>query len=188
MEIDDVGVPSVPPPVPILSLSSSRMNPPMRHRIPTGDIVNSLGSLSEETVSSPGSDYTGETQGRVGHAFSPSSLPTGAHASDMKRARHHEMAERLVQQQSEQRQTHAGMPSYGSFTERYKLQEKMGDGAFSEVYKAKHRRTGHDVAVKVVRKYELNRHLDRLNPQVRDRKKATEVRFTPSSRLYLRKK
>lgn len=34
--------------------------------------------------------------------------------------------------------------------------EKMGDGAFSNVYKAIERKTGRKVAVKVVRKYELN--------------------------------
>lgn len=32
----------------------------------------------------------------------------------------------------------------------------MGDGAFSNVYKAIERKTGRKVAVKVVRKYELN--------------------------------
>jgi serine/threonine protein kinase len=40
--------------------------------------------------------------------------------------------------------------------EDYKLIEKMGDGAFSNVYKAVERKTGRKVAVKVVRKYELN--------------------------------
>lgn len=40
--------------------------------------------------------------------------------------------------------------------EAFKLVEKMGDGAFSNVYKAIERKTGRKVAVKVVRKYELN--------------------------------
>lgn len=40
--------------------------------------------------------------------------------------------------------------------EEFKLIEKMGDGAFSNVYKAVDRRSGQKVAVKVVRKYELN--------------------------------
>ena len=40
--------------------------------------------------------------------------------------------------------------------EQYRLVEKMGDGAFSNVYKAVDRKTGQKVAVKVVRKYELN--------------------------------
>jgi serine/threonine protein kinase len=40
--------------------------------------------------------------------------------------------------------------------EAYQLVEKMGDGAFSNVYKAFEKATGQKVAVKVVRKYELN--------------------------------
>lgn len=40
--------------------------------------------------------------------------------------------------------------------EEFELIEKMGDGAFSNVYKAVDRRSGQKVAVKVVRKYELN--------------------------------
>jgi serine/threonine protein kinase len=40
--------------------------------------------------------------------------------------------------------------------EGFRLVEKMGDGAFSNVYKAVDRKTGRKVAVKVVRKYELN--------------------------------
>ena len=47
--------------------------------------------------------------------------------------------------------------------EQYRLVEKMGDGAFSNVYKAVDRKTGQKVAVKVVRKYELN------STQVRNR-------------------
>ena len=40
--------------------------------------------------------------------------------------------------------------------EEYTLIEKMGDGAFSNVYKAVVNKTGQKCAVKVVRKYELN--------------------------------
>jgi hypothetical protein len=40
--------------------------------------------------------------------------------------------------------------------EEFKLIEKMGDGAFSNVYKAVERKTGRKVAVKVVRKYEMS--------------------------------
>ncbi len=38
----------------------------------------------------------------------------------------------------------------------FRLVEKMGDGAFSNVYKAVDRTSGQKVAIKVVRKYELN--------------------------------
>lgn len=40
--------------------------------------------------------------------------------------------------------------------ERFKLLDKMGDGAFSNVYKAMDLRTAEKVAIKVVRKFELN--------------------------------
>lgn len=49
----------------------------------------------------------------------------------------------------------AKMPSYKGL-ENFKLLEKMGDGAFSSVYKAINLATNEKVAVKVVRKFELN--------------------------------
>jgi len=57
------------------------------------------------------------------------------------------------------------------------LLEKMGDGAFSNVYKAMERATGRKVAVKIVRKYELsssqhgNKH---LNKDFKRRPRVTE--------------
>jgi serine/threonine protein kinase len=68
------------------------------------------------------------------------------------------------------------MPIYKGL-ERFRLVEKMGDGAFSNVYKAIDLDTKQKVAVKVVRKYELNatqagdKH---LNPQLKKRQKVTE--------------
>lgn len=47
--------------------------------------------------------------------------------------------------------------------EEFRLVEKMGDGAFSNVYKAVERKTGRKVAVKVVRKFELNSSQVRLH-------------------------
>lgn len=47
------------------------------------------------------------------------------------------------------------MPKFEGL-ENYTLLEKMGDGAFSNVFKAMDNRAGRKVAVKVVRKYELN--------------------------------
>ncbi|OBZ71808.1 Serine/threonine-protein kinase srk1 [Grifola frondosa] len=69
------------------------------------------------------------------------------------------------------------MPTYKGL-EDYKLVDKMGDGAFSNVYKAIDLRTGQKVAVKVVRKYELSssqagdKHLNRefkKKPRVTER-------------------
>lgn len=63
-----------------------------------------------------------------------------------------EEAEKIV---ADERAQSEKMPVYAGLEE-FKLIEKMGDGAFSNVYKAVDRRSGQKVAVKVVRKYELN--------------------------------
>ncbi|KAF9379261.1 hypothetical protein BGX21_002678 [Mortierella sp. AD011] len=65
-----------------------------------------------------------------------------------------EAASRIV---AEERQQKSKMPTYPGL-ERYKLIEKMGDGAFSNVYKAHDLKMDRMVAVKVVRKFELNAH------------------------------
>lgn len=61
-------------------------------------------------------------------------------------------AEMIVQ---EERQAKNNVPQYKGL-ERYRILEKMGDGAFSNVYKAQDLTTGQKVAIKVVRKFELN--------------------------------
>lgn len=48
------------------------------------------------------------------------------------------------------------LPSYPGLGHRYKLVEKMGDGAFSVVYKALDIETGENVAVKVIPKQGLS--------------------------------
>ncbi|KAI9467256.1 kinase-like domain-containing protein [Lactarius psammicola] len=68
------------------------------------------------------------------------------------------------------------MPTYKGL-ERFKLVQKMGDGAFSNVYKAFDLTSGTSVAVKAVRKYELtssqagDRH---LNAQFKKKPRVTE--------------
>lgn len=52
--------------------------------------------------------------------------------------------------------------NYKQGLEGFRLVEKMGDGAFSNVYKAIERKTGRKCAVKVVRKFELNHSQVRL--------------------------
>ena len=61
--------------------------------------------------------------------------------------------ERIV---AEERESQGKLPKYPGL-ERWTLLEKMGDGAFSNVYRAKDNegRTG-EVAIKVVRKFEMN--------------------------------
>ncbi|KAI9758606.1 MAG: MAPK-activated protein kinase Srk1 [Chaenotheca gracillima] len=64
-----------------------------------------------------------------------------------------QVLERLV---AEERESKGKLPKYPGL-ERYTLLEKMGDGAFSNVYRARDNesRTG-EVAIKVVRKFEMN--------------------------------
>ncbi|THH33804.1 hypothetical protein EUX98_g444 [Antrodiella citrinella] len=85
-----------------------------------------------------------------------------------------EEVEKIVQ---EEREAKAKMPVYKGL-EQFKLLDKMGDGAFSNVYKAVNIHTGQKVAVKVVRKYELSasqagdKHLNRefkKKPRVTER-------------------
>ncbi|WVQ99292.1 hypothetical protein IAU59_006424 [Kwoniella sp. CBS 9459] len=84
-----------------------------------------------------------------------------------------EEAERIV---ADERAQSEKMPVYEGL-EAYTLIEKMGDGAFSNVYKAVERKTGRKVAVKVVRKYELNhsQHGNKhLNANFKKRPRVTE--------------
>ncbi|KAF9138337.1 hypothetical protein BGX30_009266 [Mortierella sp. GBA39] len=68
-----------------------------------------------------------------------------------------EAASRIVAEEKHQK---SKMPVYPGL-ERYRLVEKMGDGAFSNVYKAYDTKMDRLVAVKVVRKFELNAHQNR---------------------------
>lgn len=67
-------------------------------------------------------------------------------------ASHREAAQLIV---DEERQERSKMPVYPGL-DNFHLLDKMGDGAFSNVYKAVDVRRNARVAVKVVRKYELN--------------------------------
>ena len=61
--------------------------------------------------------------------------------------------ERIV---AEERESKGKLPRYPGL-DRYTLIEKMGDGAFSNVYKAKDNSGQYgEVAIKVVRKFEMN--------------------------------
>lgn len=64
-----------------------------------------------------------------------------------------EVLERIV---AEERESKGKLPRYPGL-ERWQLVEKMGDGAFSNVYRAKDTQGQYDqVAIKVVRKFEMN--------------------------------
>ncbi|GAA97428.1 hypothetical protein E5Q_04106 [Mixia osmundae IAM 14324] len=64
-----------------------------------------------------------------------------------------ERAERIVM---EQKAARAKLPYYEGLPAQFELMEKMGDGAFSNVYKAYDRVNKRQVAIKCVRKYELS--------------------------------
>ncbi|KAG5715310.1 Serine/threonine-protein kinase srk1 [Termitomyces sp. T112] len=76
----------------------------------------------------------------------------------------------------EERQAHSKMPKYQGL-ENFELIDKMGDGAFSNVYRGIDLRTSMKVAVKVVRKYELNASQagdKHLNAQFKKKPRVTE--------------
>ncbi|CAO3592135.1 unnamed protein product [Absidia cylindrospora] len=67
-----------------------------------------------------------------------------------------------------------GLPIYEGL-ERFELLEKIGDGAFSNVFKARDLQTGKLVAIKVAQKQELNvKDSSHLHPSLKKRTKATE--------------
>jgi hypothetical protein len=86
-----------------------------------------------------------------------------------------QVLERIV---AEEREAKGKLPRYPGL-ERWTLLEKMGDGAFSNVYRAKDN-TGQwgEVAIKVVRKFEMNSSQDHLHPDFKKAPKTVEVRKT----------
>ena len=60
--------------------------------------------------------------------------------------------QQIVDEEKEQRNK---MPKYPGL-ERYVLTDKMGDGAFSNVYRARDTQANCEVAIKVVRKFEMS--------------------------------
>ncbi|KAF9396532.1 hypothetical protein CPC16_000640 [Podila verticillata] len=82
-----------------------------------------------------------------------------------------EAASRIV---DEEKLAKNKMPVYPGL-ERYRLVEKMGDGAFSNVYKAYDTKMDRMVAVKVVRKFELNAHQNKhLHRDMKKKPRVTE--------------
>ncbi|KAF7721655.1 hypothetical protein EC973_004331 [Apophysomyces ossiformis] len=72
--------------------------------------------------------------------------------SSQRKAKKYEAVARIVEEENIAKQR---LPTYDGL-ERYKLIAKLGDGAFSNVFKAINLENNEKVAVKVVRKYELN--------------------------------
>ena len=76
-----------------------------------------------------------------------------AHGENRSKAYDQALLERMV---AEERESKGKFPAYPGL-DRWTLIEKMGDGAFSNVYRARDNRGQLDeVAIKVVRKFEMN--------------------------------
>lgn len=86
----------------------------------------------------------------IGPDYTASSSNT--HAEEPKSKTYDHAVKQIVASENEQR---AHMPTYPGL-ERYNLLQKMGDGAFSIVYRAVDVHTQEQVAVKVIRKQDLN--------------------------------
>jgi len=83
-------------------------------------------------------------------------------------------AEKMV---NAEREARGRLPVYEGLPQHFSLDIKMGDGAFSNVYKALDKRTNKKVAIKCVRKFELN-HSQKgdkhLGKEVKKQPRATE--------------
>ncbi|KAI0513033.1 CAMK/CAMK1 protein kinase [Xylaria bambusicola] len=101
------------------------------------------------------SAHPGDNHNRVAQADGVAAHNAGAHqnvSSKSKNAPDTHLV-KLVQEENESR---SKFPRYPGL-ERWELVEKMGDGAFSNVYRARDREgSAGEVAIKVVRKFEMN--------------------------------
>ena len=87
-----------------------------------------------------------------GQAQQQQQQPAASHRSPDRKARDLEIEQIVAEEKSSQ----ANLPKYPGL-ERWILLDKMGDGAFSNVYRAKDSTGEYDeVAIKVVRKFEMN--------------------------------
>ena len=79
-----------------------------------------------------------------------------AHHADENKAKKRVPDENIARLVAEENANRSKFPRYPGL-ERWELVEKMGDGAFSNVYRARDREgNAGEVAIKVVRKYEMN--------------------------------
>jgi hypothetical protein len=107
------------------------------------------------------------------HAAANHHEPHQPQAIDVKTKQHKRIPdENIARLVAEENESKSKFPNYPGL-ERWELLEKMGDGAFSNVYRARDREGGAgEVAIKVVRKFEMN------SMQVRDH--GDPCRFSPA--------
>jgi hypothetical protein len=97
----------------------------------------SVGAIDNRNIAAQAAEVAAQTQGKQQKAVN------GVREAEI---------QQIV---AEERERHGKLPRYPGL-ERYQLVEKMGDGAFSNVYRAKDTQQGGEVAIKVVRKFEMN--------------------------------
>ncbi|KAG0056361.1 hypothetical protein BGZ89_002139 [Linnemannia elongata] len=153
--------------------SSSSAGPTSSSRSSKSRNASRNNSPSRNTAASVGSTATGG----ITSAATPVDIQdTGAATAAAVNATNFnnnntEAASRIV---AEEKQQKSKMPVYPGL-ERYRLVEKMGDGAFSNVYKAYDTKMDRLVAVKVVRKFELNAHQNKhLHRDMKKKPRVTE--------------
>lgn len=106
----------------------------------------------------PQQDYSAQPVDNRGQAARAGHAAANAVDRDQKKKQQQQeydssVLERIV---AEERESKGKLPRYPGL-ERYQLIEKMGDGAFSNVYRAKDTHQQYnEVAIKVVRKFEMN--------------------------------
>ncbi|POW00479.1 hypothetical protein PSTT_13122 [Puccinia striiformis] len=133
-------------------------------------IKTELRSKPNNNDLNPPSDQTGSHHTT---ATSPLRSPNAAAIGGTALASHGEQAEAIIEKA---RLEKSKLPVYEGLPEHFVLIEKMGDGAFSNVYKALDKRTSTKVAIKCVRKFELNRNQEgkHLNAELKKKPRAIE--------------
>jgi hypothetical protein len=124
----------------------------LKHFIRHGKQATVTQSVSDPTTPQAGpslldgADQSKQQQYGVGHH--------DAHPSETSKAKR-EYEEAIARIVADEKESSNKLPRYPGL-EDWHIVTKMGDGAFSNVYKAQHKSTGEMVAIKVVRKHEMN--------------------------------
>lgn len=128
--------------------------PPPEKSVPTGPVYGNpaghqepLGAYSE----APGDQQNRAAQ--AGYAAAHHAEPAQVNGTKSIRVDEANLAQIIAEENASK----SKFPKYPDL-DRWELLEKMGDGAFSNVYRARDLHGEHgEVAIKVVRKYEMNR-------------------------------